>query len=86
MERIFSKKCGGVRASGDLHAGRAFGELAMWMDEIVEETRKAREEYAAQFDFAAIYEDLKRQEKQSARKIVSLPPREPELSPQAKAS
>jgi hypothetical protein len=60
----------------------------MWIDEIVEETRKAREEYAGQFnyDLEAIYEDLKRQEKKSARKIVSLPPRERELIPQAKAS
>lgn len=60
----------------------------MWTDEIVEETRKAREEYAAKFnyDLEAIYEDLKRQEQQSQRKIVSLPPKEPELIPQVKAS
>jgi hypothetical protein len=56
----------------------------MWTDEIVEETRKTREEYAARFnyDLEAIYEDLKRQEQQSKRKIVSLPPREPETIPQ----
>lgn len=60
----------------------------MWTDEIVEETRRTREEYAARFnyDLEAIYEDLKRQEQQSKRKIVSLPPKEPDLMPQAKAS
>ena len=51
----------------------------MWKDEIVEETRKLREEYAAKFchDLDAIYEDLKKQEKRSRRKIVSLQPKEP---------
>ncbi len=60
----------------------------MCADKIVEETRKAREEYAAKFnyDLEAIFEDLKRQEQQSQRKIVSLPPKEPALMPQAKAS
>jgi hypothetical protein len=60
----------------------------MWTDKIVEETRKAREEYAAKFnyDLEAIYEDLKRQEQQSGRKTISLPPKEPAVMPQAKAS
>jgi hypothetical protein len=60
----------------------------MWTDEIVEDVRKTREEYAAKFNYRleAIYEDLKQQGKQSQRKIVSLPPREPALTPQAKAS
>jgi hypothetical protein len=60
----------------------------MWKDEIVEETRKVREEYAANFnyDLEAIYKDLKEQEKQGKRKIVSMPPKKPELIPQAKAS
>jgi hypothetical protein len=58
----------------------------MWTDEIVEDVRKAREEYAAKFnyDLEAIYQDLKKQENQ--RKTVSLPSREPEMIPQAKAS
>ena len=60
----------------------------MWTDEIVEETRRTREEYAAKFnyDLDAIYRDLKEQEKQSVRRLVSLPPKEPVLIPQAKAS
>jgi hypothetical protein len=47
----------------------------MWKDEIVEEVRKARDEYAAKFDYDldAIYKDIKKQEKKSKRKIVSLP-------------
>lgn len=60
----------------------------MWTDEIVELTRKAREEYAAKFnyDLEAIYADMKKQEAQSERQIVSLPPKKPTLIPQAKAS
>ncbi|HKR00865.1 MAG TPA: hypothetical protein VJT09_09330 [Pyrinomonadaceae bacterium] len=60
----------------------------MWTDEVVESTRKAREEYAAKFDYdlEAIYEDLKRQEALTERKIVSLPPKKPIFIPEAKAS
>ena len=60
----------------------------MWTDEIVEDVRKVREEYAAKFnhDLEAICRDLKEQEKRSKRKVVSLPPKEPETIPQAKAS
>ena len=60
----------------------------MWEDEIVEETRRLRDEYAAKFryDLEAIYEDLKEQEKRSRRKVVSLHPKEPASVPQAKAS
>jgi len=49
----------------------------MWKDPIVEEVRKIREEHAAQFDYdlKAIYDDLKETERQSGRKIVSLPPK-----------
>ena len=60
----------------------------MWTDEIVESTRKAREEYAAKFgyDLEAIYADLKKQQEQSGRKIVSLPPKKPTLVPEIKTS
>ena len=56
----------------------------MWKDEIVEETKRLREEYAAKFhyDLDAIYEDLKKQEKQSQREIVWLQPKEPVSVPQ----
>ena len=54
----------------------------MWKDEIVEEVRKVRDEYAAKFnyDLDAIYEDIKMQEKQTERKVVSLPPKKAQLS------
>jgi hypothetical protein len=60
----------------------------MWTDTLVEETRKAREEYAAKFnyDLAAIYEDIKKQERRSKRRIVSLLPREPTSLRRRKAS
>ena len=49
----------------------------MWNDPIVEEVRKIREDHAAQFghDLKAIYDDLKKTENQSGRKIVTLPPK-----------
>ena len=54
----------------------------MWKDEIVEEVRKAREEYAAKFnhDIDAIYKDIKRREAESGREFVSFPPRKPKMS------
>ncbi|MGA9997747.1 MAG: hypothetical protein WBP93_20195 [Pyrinomonadaceae bacterium] len=60
----------------------------MWVDEIVEETRKAREAYAAKFDFdiAAIVADVKEKEKLSERPVVALPPKQPQSVPMAKAS
>ncbi len=60
----------------------------MWVDEIVEETRKAREEYAAEFeyDIAAIVADVKEKEKQSKQPVVSHPPKQPLTVPLAKAS
>ncbi len=60
----------------------------MWKDEIVEEVRKVRDEYAAKFnyDLDAIYTDIKEQEKKTRRKVVSLPPKKPELVPAEKAS
>ena len=53
----------------------------MWKDEIVEEVRKVRNEYAAKFDYdlEAIYNDIKEQEKQNQHRVVSLPPKKPEL-------
>ena len=49
----------------------------MWKDEIVEEVRKARDEFAAKFDhdMDAIYLEIKRQEANSGRKYVSFPPK-----------
>lgn len=49
----------------------------MWDDPIVKEVRKIREEHAAQFnyDLQAIYDDLKKQERKSRRKMASYPPR-----------
>lgn len=60
----------------------------MWVDTIVEETRKAREEYAAKFeyDIAAIVADVKEKEKQSEGSVVGLPLKQPFSTPLAKAS
>jgi len=43
----------------------------MWNDEIVEETRQARDRYALKFDYDldAIYCDLKKQEEQILRSL-----------------
>lgn len=60
----------------------------MWNDEIVEETRKARDRYAAKFDYDldAIYCDLKKEEENNPEKFISLLPKPPEIVPQAKVS
>ena len=44
-----------------------------WSDPIVDEVRRARDAYAARFnyDLRAIFRDLKEQEKRSGRKVVS---------------
>lgn len=44
-----------------------------WRDPIVEEVRRAREEYAAKFDFdlRRIGEDLRRQQEESGDPVVS---------------
>jgi hypothetical protein len=49
----------------------------MWEDPIVVEVRKARDEHAAKFgyDLRLIFEDIRRQEKESGRKTVTRPPR-----------
>ena len=46
-------------------------------DEIVEEVRKVRDEYAALFnyDLEAIFKDIKQQEGKSVREIGSRPPK-----------
>ena len=45
----------------------------IWSDPLVEEVRRARDAYAARFnyDLRAIVRDLKEQEKQGGRKLVS---------------
>ncbi|HEV7671970.1 MAG TPA: hypothetical protein VGS22_25890 [Thermoanaerobaculia bacterium] len=48
-------------------------KLDTWTDPIVEEVRKIREEHAASFgfDLTRIFEDLKRNERESGREVVS---------------
>lgn len=48
-------------------------------DEIVNEVRKVREDYARQFNFDldAISRDLRQKQQASGRRVVSLPPRCP---------
>jgi hypothetical protein len=49
----------------------------VWEDPIVAEVRRARDEYAARFnyDLDAIYRDLKEKERNSGIPVVSFPPR-----------
>lgn len=56
-----------------------------WKDPVVEEIRAIRDAYAKQFnyDIEAICRDLKEQEVQSGRKLVSLPPKRCNLEQQA---
>lgn len=61
----------------------------MQRDEIVDEVRAIREEYAARFnyDLRAICNDLKDKQANSGRQTVSLPPREASQSePQTTAA
>ena len=59
----------------------------MWNDEIVEETRRLRNEYAARFnyDLVVIYNDLKALETRAEHKTVSLPPKKPVSLPPNKS-
>ncbi len=49
-------------------------------DPIIEEVRKARDEYAKQFDYDldAICLDLKKKQEQPGKKVVSFPPKRPD--------
>jgi len=49
----------------------------MSRDPIVDEIRAIRDAYAKQFDYDidAIFEDIKRQERESGRKFVTRPPK-----------
>ncbi len=54
-------------------------------DPIVEEVRKARDEYAKRFDYDldAICKDLQEKQQQSDRQLVSFPPKRPETGKRA---
>lgn len=54
-------------------------------DPIVEEVRKARDEYAKrfQYDLDAICRDLQRKQKESDRLVVAFPPNRPKHFPGA---
>ena len=51
-----------------------------WNDEIVEEVRRVRDEYAKKFnyDISAICADIRRKQAESDRKVVSFEQNEPE--------
>ena len=59
----------------------------MWNDPIVEDVRKVRNAHAKKFnyDLQAIVADLRKQQKASKRKFVTLPPKKPTVLSQAKA-
>jgi len=50
-----------------------------WKDPIVEEVRKAREAYAARFDYnlERMFEDLKKREAEHPERLVNLQPVKP---------
>ena len=50
----------------------------MWQDEIVEEIHKIREEYTKSFNhnLDAIFADLQKQQAESGRQVVTLPPKQ----------
>jgi hypothetical protein len=49
-------------------------------DPIIEEVRKARDDYARQFDYdlEVIFRDLQKKQQQPGKKIVSFPPKRSE--------
>ena len=51
-----------------------------WVDPIVDEVRRARDEHAASFnyDLKAICADLRRRQGQLDREVISLPPKRAE--------
>ena len=55
----------------------------MGRDPIVEETRKLREEYAAQFnhDPKAIFDDILKSQSRGGKKLVTFPARKPKHNP-----
>jgi hypothetical protein len=57
----------------------------MWDDPIIDEVRRIKAEIAAEFnyDLDALFEHLKRQERESGRTYVSLPPRRIEPTEQS---
>src|SRR5207248_10213386 len=59
--------------SGDLHTGRADGELAMFRDPIVEEVRAIREQLSARFNFdiRKIVADAQKRQATFKSRIVS---------------
>ena len=70
------------------HRKNLWEDKNMWKDSIVENVRKVREEHAEKFryDLDAIYQDLKKQEKRSGRKVVSLTAKRIAAIMKAKAS
>ena len=54
----------------------------MWEDPIVKETREAREQLAAQFnhDLAALCAFFREKEREHPERVVTLPPRRPEMA------
>ena len=49
----------------------------MWKDPVVEDVRAIRDEYARSLDYdlGKICEDLRRQQAEDAREVVTLPPK-----------
>ena len=52
-------------------------DKGMWKDPVVEDVRAVRDEYARSFDYdlGKICEDLRRQQAEAKREVVTLPPK-----------
>ncbi|MEX2488285.1 MAG: hypothetical protein WD356_02020 [Pseudomonadales bacterium] len=55
----------------------------MWQDPIVKETRALREQYSRKLenDVDAIFDDVRKRQQASQKKLVSFPPRKPATKP-----
>ena len=69
----------------NLHISRVDGRLKMWRDLIVEETRKRRDENATEFNhnLDAIFDDIRKRQREAGKRLVSFPTRKPLQKPSA---
>ncbi len=53
----------------------------MWIDKILEETRKIRESYAHEHnhDIDAIFKDIQKRQSKKKSKLITRPPRKPNI-------
>jgi hypothetical protein len=80
VKSLLTRKPSPVEREGEISKGGVWdGDRVINKDEIVEETRRNREDFAAQFnyDLDSIFKDLKEKEKAGKRKLMSFPSKKP---------